>query len=824
MAWKEGIDPAALQARILRLESRVAELEQNYRAMRAPLAAPGAPHPLPLLLPSPAQTSAPPPGDHVSTLAAAPSARRTAPHAFEPAAPVVSEAAGPHTQPVADVPTSPRRLPPQPREQPPTPTTHMRERRPAKRRSAPAAEPDETTQPALEQRIGGRLFAIGGALVVIIGLALFMKLAVDQGWLGAMPPAVRCVFGAAFGLVLLLTGELSRRRINAWAATGLFATGIGAIYISIYAAYALFALLDPPTAFVLLALAALLGVAASVRANLAAVAVISLTGGYLAPILVRTANPSPVVLPLYLVVLLAGSLLLAAWKRGAFRFAAATGWLGTVLLGTAWVLLSGLSSPEIALAFLAITWGLMHMGHALALRSRALEESAYDDSRPIVRRPLSVQARTSVAASVSASSWAVGLGWWLLHVTRILPEELAPLAAIGPCLMLGYALAGGLRVLKDAPRTDSEAFGAVLLVQAGGLLIATIALAISGAAAVVVWLSLGVAAMVAGLWVGSRGLRAYGLVLLAIGTVRVVTYDLFFSGLATPIAVKWGVAVSWWMVLMVGAAAAWFAAAEITRRALAARSDNHSTRSLATDSISLPVSSALIGMVLATAAPFHQASDPVALMTIWMGMALVFSLGLSRLLPIGLAELSLLPAGASLIAWVAAFVAPSGIRLNPAMPALGLHSGTWAATALLAACGFITRRAEPAIRAAVTCIVAAGALYASTLEVVRLAELAVPTPHAALAAVSIWWGLVGIASVVFGFVWRNAPVRYAALGLMVITAGKVLVVDMADAPPLARVASLVVTGLLMLGVSVIYAKVARTLKAAEPRGAEQEGP
>lgn len=119
------------------------------------------------------------------------------------------------------------------------------------------------------------------------------------------------------------------------------------------------------------------------------------------------------------------------------------------------------------------------------------------------------------------------------------------------------------------------------------------------------------------------------------------------------------------------------------------------------------------------------------------------------------------------------------------------------------------------VRAAATWIIGLGALYASTLEVVHLAEAVMHEPHAALAAVSIWWGVVGVAAVAIGFVRRNPALRYAALALMALTAGKVLVIDMADAPAVARIASLVVTGLLMLGVSVIYAKVARTLGSSE---------
>lgn len=660
---------------------------------------------------------------------------------------------------------------------------------------------------AFEQRIGGKLFAIAGALVVVIGLALFMKLAVDQGWLGLMPPVMRCVFGTVFGLVLVLTGELARRRINAWAATGLLAAGIGAVYLSAYAAYAFFSLLSPGAAFVLLALAAALGVGAAIRANLAAVAIISLVGGYLAPLLVAVANPSPLVLPIYLLVLLAGGLALAAWKRGHFRLVAGVVWTGTLLLGTPWLLFQGRTAPEIALVFLAVAWSLMHAGHALSLWAPALPEPAYDNEAPRPPLRISPAAALAVGASVSASTWAVGLAAWLLDRTNLLPEWVAPAAAIAPCIVLGQVLAGGLRVLKDKPRTDGESFGAVLLVQAAGLLIAAIALGVSGTAAVVVWLALGLASIVAGNWVGARGLRMYGVVLLAIGAARLVAYDLFFTATATPLATRWGIDFSWWMLLAASAGAAWLGAAELLRRARPpADGADPATRPLAA-----PVCAALVGVLLLTMSPMNDGTEAAALMFIWMALALVLSLGLWRVVRTGLETLAMIPAAASLAAWVAAFVAPGGMGLAAPMPALGLHSGTWAAAALLAGVWLIARRSPGMVRVAGLWVISLAGLYASTLEVVRLAELSLSEPRAALAAVSIWWGVLGIAAVAVGFARRAAPVRYAALGLMILAAGKVLVIDLAGAPPTARIASLVGTGLLMLAVSVIYARVAKTL-------------
>ena len=71
--------------------------------------------------------------------------------------------------------------------------------------------------------------------------------------------------------------------------------------------------IDAVTAFVLLILAVGTGIAIGARTGLVVVAIVSLVGGYLAPILLRTDHPSPYVLPVYLIALLVVGLALSAW-------------------------------------------------------------------------------------------------------------------------------------------------------------------------------------------------------------------------------------------------------------------------------------------------------------------------------------------------------------------------------------------------------------------------------------------------------------------------------------------------------------------------------
>jgi hypothetical protein len=84
-----------------------------------------------------------------------------------------------------------------------------------------------------------------------------------------------------------------------------------------------------------------------------------------------------------------------------------------------------------------------------------------------------------------------------------------------------------------------------------------------------------------------------------------------------------------------------------------------------------------------------------------------------------------------------------------------------------------------------------------------------------LAALSAYWGLYGMALVMIGFARREAIGRYAGLGLLAMTVVKVLLIDMQSAPTMARVVSFLVCGLLLVGTSIAYARLAPRLLGRE---------
>ena len=108
------------------------------------------------------------------------------------------------------------------------------------RDSERASEPEQTAeQPrgesartSWELQIGMRWMAWAGAIVVVVAMGFFVKLAIDQGWWGGLPEWVKCLMTGGVGAVLIGLGELALRRVGRQAAVGLFSAGIGTLRIA----------------------------------------------------------------------------------------------------------------------------------------------------------------------------------------------------------------------------------------------------------------------------------------------------------------------------------------------------------------------------------------------------------------------------------------------------------------------------------------------------------------------------------------------------------------------------------------------------------------
>ena len=106
---------------------------------------------------------------------------------------------------------------------------------------------------------------------------------------------------------------------------------------------------------------------------------------------------------------------------------------------------------------------------------------------------------------------------------------------------------------------------------------------------------------------------------------------------------------------------------------------------------------------------------------------------------------------------------------------------------------------------------------ATSFDAARIAGELSDLQTAHRAGVSIWWGIAGTGLIIIGFARAISILRHAGLVLMGVAVAKALVYDLVGVPAGWRVVSFIGLGLMMLAVSVVYAKLGRKLgNAIEP--------
>ncbi|HTG39409.1 DUF2339 domain-containing protein [Sphingomonas sp.] len=188
----------------------------------------------------------------------------------------------------------------------------------------------------LESLIGGRLpIWIGGIALVLAGFFL-VRAVIDSGWFG---PGVRVALAALLAMVLAAGSEVARRlpatRDDARIGQVLAGAGIASAYGTLYLAAALYHLIAPLGAFVLLLLITAIGLALAMRHG-PPTAIMALAGGFLAPLVAGYDAAGVAPLVIYLALLL-GALFALSVRRGWSWLAAASaaagfGWTGFLTL------------------------------------------------------------------------------------------------------------------------------------------------------------------------------------------------------------------------------------------------------------------------------------------------------------------------------------------------------------------------------------------------------------------------------------------------------------------------------------------------------------
>ena len=177
---------------------------------------------------------------------------------------------------------------------------------------------------------GGSLLVKVGVIVLFFGISFLVKYAADHA---LFPIELRLISAALAGIALLGIGWRLRsgRPLYAHVLQG---GGVGILYLSTFAAYRLYELIPPTFAFAVLVAVAVLSAFLAVLQDSRALAVLGVSGGFLAPILASTGSGSHVVLFSYYALLNLG-IAGISWFR-AWRVLNLLGFAFTFVIGLSW--------------------------------------------------------------------------------------------------------------------------------------------------------------------------------------------------------------------------------------------------------------------------------------------------------------------------------------------------------------------------------------------------------------------------------------------------------------------------------------------------------
>lgn len=381
--------------------------------------------------------------------------------------------------PVATLPVRPVRT-----SEPPVPRVPQASRpdRPEADRSRAQLPPRES----LSDLLGGRVLAWLGGVATLLGIVLFLLLAVSRGWIGA---PVRVALATVVSAALVAAGSWLHERVPrneaALAATG---AGLAGVFATLVLAAPVYGLVAPSLALPLAMAVGALATLLSIRWNARVLAAIGLLGALASPLaLVSTPGAESLVL----LALAAGCSIVVAWRR---RW----GWLAVsamLIAAPQWLQwLNDSSSSAAAVAVLVLFGGLGLAGVLAAGLPGAGHRRGF---WPVGAVALAtVNAALIAAVGRAALPGAAGLLWiagvggvhavlalsrsprvpvaeplrdWLLALAVVLADVAFGLAFEGPVLAVGWGAAavgfaallrrrkGSISPAEPAGDEDSEA-------------------------------------------------------------------------------------------------------------------------------------------------------------------------------------------------------------------------------------------------------------------------------------------------------------------------------------------------------------------------------
>lgn len=184
----------------------------------------------------------------------------------------------------------------------------------------------------LENVIGTRWIGGIGIVAVILGVAFFLKYSFDNNLIGE---AGRVMLGIIGGIAFLGAGEYLQKKKNLGRYAHIISGGgLAVLYLSFYAAFALFHLIPALLVAAGMMSVTTAGMTLSHRYSAYPLALVALIGGFLTPVVLSTGENQPLVLFSYVLLIDAGMLFLLRYQQ--WSSLASVSLFGTVLLYSLW--------------------------------------------------------------------------------------------------------------------------------------------------------------------------------------------------------------------------------------------------------------------------------------------------------------------------------------------------------------------------------------------------------------------------------------------------------------------------------------------------------
>jgi uncharacterized membrane protein len=242
----------------------------------------------------------------------------------------------------------------------------------------PLSPPPPQPEADLESRIGSHWLNRIGIAALLIGISYFLKFAFENNWIG---PAGRVTIGIIAGIGLVLWSERFRARGYQAFSYSLKAVGIGALYLSLWAAFQVYSLIPSGVAFAMMLVVTAATAVMALAQDAQILAAFAIAGGFSTPLLLSTGQNREVALFTYVAILDLATLALVVFKP--WRRLLVMSYAGTLLLYIGWYLrFYNRSQLDLTLGFATLFFAIFAIAPLIALQPEG--EMAFFASIPAV--------------------------------------------------------------------------------------------------------------------------------------------------------------------------------------------------------------------------------------------------------------------------------------------------------------------------------------------------------------------------------------------------------------------------------------------------------